>query len=53
MPFRLSRGPDRVHRTSAPLLGQHNREVLTELGLTDDEIGRLEADGVIGTSPAR
>ncbi|MCV7155144.1 CaiB/BaiF CoA-transferase family protein [Mycolicibacterium pyrenivorans] len=53
MPFRLSRGPDRVHRTPAPLLGEHNRDVLTELGLTEDEIGRLEADGVIGTAPAR
>ncbi len=52
MPFRLSRGPDRVHRSPAPLLGQHNHEVLAELGLADDEIGRLEADGVIGTAPA-
>ena len=33
MPFRFSRGPERVHRTPAPLLGQHNHEVLTELGL--------------------
>ncbi len=30
---------ERVHRTPAPLLGQHNHEVLTELGFTDDEIG--------------
>lgn len=35
------------------MFGEHNREVLTELGLTEDEIGRLEADGVIGTAPAR
>lgn len=53
MPFRFSRGPERVHRTPAPLLGQHNHEVLTELGLTDDEIGALEADGVIGTALGR
>ena len=53
MPFRLSRGPERVHRTPAPLLGQHNHEVLTELGFSEDEIGRLEADGIIGTTPAR
>ena len=32
----------------APLLGQHNHEVLAELGLTDDEIAELEAEGVIG-----
>lgn len=53
MPFRFSRGPDRIHRAPAPLLGQHNQEVLHELGLTDAEIGRLEADGVIGTALAR
>ncbi|WP_137149706.1 CaiB/BaiF CoA-transferase family protein [Mycolicibacterium sp. CR10] len=53
MPFRFSRGPERVHRTPAPLLGQHNHEVLTELGLCEEEIGALEADGIIGTTPAR
>ena len=53
LPFRSSRGPDRVHTASAPLLGEHNREVLAELGITDDELERLEADGVIGTAPAR
>jgi crotonobetainyl-CoA:carnitine CoA-transferase CaiB-like acyl-CoA transferase len=34
------------------LLGEHNREVLTELGLTEAEIAELEAQGVIGTAPA-
>ncbi|VEG56971.1 L-carnitine dehydratase/bile acid-inducible protein F [Mycolicibacterium aurum] len=53
LPFRSSRGPDRVHTSPAPLLGQHNREVLRELGLTDADIVALEADGVIGTAPAR
>ncbi|EHB54070.1 Formyl-CoA transferase [Mycolicibacterium rhodesiae JS60] len=52
MPFQLSRGSRPVHRSSAPLLGQHNHEILTELGLSADEITALEADGVIGTSPA-
>jgi hypothetical protein len=33
-------------------LGQHNSEVLTELcGLTDDDLERLAAQGVIGTRP--
>ena len=53
LPFRSSRGPDRVHTMPAPLLGQHNHEVLHELGLADDEIGRLQAEGVIATALAR
>ena len=36
------------HRRGAPTLGQHNREILTELGVGDDEIARLAEDGVIG-----
>jgi crotonobetainyl-CoA:carnitine CoA-transferase CaiB-like acyl-CoA transferase len=32
-----------------PLLGQHTREVLAELGCTDDELAELERDGVIAT----
>ncbi|BBZ32609.1 CaiB/BaiF CoA transferase family protein [Mycolicibacterium confluentis] len=52
MPVRLSTGPGRVHRMPAPLLGEHNREILRELGLTDSEIAELKADGVIGTEPA-
>jgi crotonobetainyl-CoA:carnitine CoA-transferase CaiB-like acyl-CoA transferase len=52
IPFKASRGPDRVHVHPAPLLGQHNHELLSGLGLTDDEIAELEAQGVIGTAPA-
>jgi crotonobetainyl-CoA:carnitine CoA-transferase CaiB-like acyl-CoA transferase len=52
LPFRTSRGRDRIHVQPAPLLGQHNRELLSELGLTDAEIADLEAKGVIGTAPA-
>jgi crotonobetainyl-CoA:carnitine CoA-transferase CaiB-like acyl-CoA transferase len=33
--------------TGAPRLGEHTREVLTEMGLGDDELAALEADGVI------
>lgn len=49
-PFRL-RGIDRWIRTPTPTLGQHNRDVLGELGLSDAEIDGLEADGQIGAVP--
>ncbi|VBA42590.1 CaiB/BaiF CoA transferase family protein [Mycobacterium attenuatum] len=52
MPMRFSGGPCRFHTAPAPLLGQHNRELLTELGLPAAEIAELEADGVIGRAPA-
>ena len=52
LPFKLSRAPERVHVHPAPLLGQHNHELLSELGLTDHEIAELEAHGVIGSAPA-
>ena len=32
-------------------MGQHNHEVLGEIGLSADEIAQLEADEVIGTKP--
>lgn len=51
VPMRLSGGPCRFHTQPAPLLGQHNRELLAELGLTDAEIAQLESDGVIGQAP--
>jgi crotonobetainyl-CoA:carnitine CoA-transferase CaiB-like acyl-CoA transferase len=37
------------HRRGAPTLGQHNREILVELGLTDDDVTALEQRGIIGT----
>ncbi len=40
--------PSSVHARPAPLLGEHNDELLGELGLTPEEIEQLEADGVIG-----
>ena len=52
LPFTSSRGPDRVHVQPAPLLGQHNHAVLSELGLSDKDIDELESQGVIGTAPA-
>jgi crotonobetainyl-CoA:carnitine CoA-transferase CaiB-like acyl-CoA transferase len=32
-------------------MGEHNREVFGEIGLSDAELDALEADGVIGTQP--
>ncbi|MGW0182749.1 CoA transferase [Nocardia sp. NPDC003345] len=48
---RYSAGPDRYHRRHAPLLGQDNTAVLTELGYTAAEIAAFERDGVIGGTP--
>jgi crotonobetainyl-CoA:carnitine CoA-transferase CaiB-like acyl-CoA transferase len=48
-PFRHANGPHVHNRAPAPLLGQHNREILTRiLGLSDEEVDALEAAGVIG-----
>ena len=51
-PFRFSGFPA-AHRRPAPLLGEHNRELLSELlGLGEDELDDLEAAGEIGTTPS-
>jgi crotonobetainyl-CoA:carnitine CoA-transferase CaiB-like acyl-CoA transferase len=50
LPIRFERGPDRWHTRHAPLLGEHNRELLRELGLTSEDVDALEAEGVIGES---
>lgn len=50
MRFASQRGP--LHTSPAPTLGQHNHELLAELGLTAAEIADLEADGVIGQALA-
>ena len=50
LPMRFSAGPERLHERHAPLLGEHNAELLGELGLTQSEIDVLEADGIIGGS---
>ena len=49
-PYRM-RGIERWFRTPTPMLGEHNREVLGELGLDPDEISALEDSGEIGNSP--
>ncbi|MDH2406937.1 CoA transferase [Bradyrhizobium sp. SSUT18] len=50
MPIREGARPYTV-RTAAPTLGQHNREILSELlGLSDEEIAQLVRAGIIGTA---
>jgi len=45
-PAKFSRTPTRV-RSAAPALGQHTDEVLTELGVSAEELQRLRNDGVV------
>jgi len=45
-PVKLHTTPGEV-RTRAPLLGEHNEEVLRELGYTENEIDALIADGTV------
>ena len=50
-PWRLSRTPGGA-RTPAPIFGKHNRKVLHEiLGMSEDDVSRLEEQGVIGDEP--
>ncbi len=49
LPWSIEPDASLIERATA-LLGEHNREVLTELGLSEDEISSLEAEGVIGDS---
>lgn len=51
VPARFSAGPHQFHRSPAPLLGQHNTELLTGLGLSEAEISELENEGIIGGFP--
>ena len=52
LPFRYA-SLDRWTRMAAPVLGQHNREILCDLlGASAEEFEELERDGVIGTRPA-
>lgn len=48
LPMRFSRGPGQLHRRHAPLLGEHTAQLLAEVGLSQAEIDKLEAEGVIG-----
>jgi crotonobetainyl-CoA:carnitine CoA-transferase CaiB-like acyl-CoA transferase len=48
LPMRFSCGPERLHQRHAPLLGEHNAELLGEIGLAPADIAALEAEGIIG-----
>ncbi|HTK14846.1 MAG TPA: CoA transferase [Acidimicrobiia bacterium] len=50
-PVRMSAGPPRFWTGRAPTLGEHNEEVLREIGITDEEMERLRDERVIGTTP--
>jgi crotonobetainyl-CoA:carnitine CoA-transferase CaiB-like acyl-CoA transferase len=48
--FKLAHGGAEI-RTPPPQFGEHNDEVLAEIGYSADEIARLRADKVIGERP--
>ncbi len=48
-PLKLAETPPVINRPP-PLLGQHNQEVLEELGYSQEDIASLQAQGVIGKS---
>ncbi|MBC5810541.1 MAG: CoA transferase [Candidatus Eremiobacteraeota bacterium] len=48
--MRFSRTPTRM-TAAGPLLGEHSREVLGELGLSDDETQRLLTAGIAAVAP--
>ena len=50
-PVRFSRSASSVRRP-APLVGEHNREVLLEVGLDDAAVDALEASGALRSKPA-
>ncbi len=50
VPFRFA-SVDHWIDTAAPMLGEHNHEILTGLGLSAEEIAELEAADIIGTRP--
>ena len=50
-PVRFSTVGGRFHRRRPPMFGEHNKEVLGELGYNLEELSELEDAGVIGTRP--
>ncbi|MEN2741641.1 CoA transferase [Microbacterium sp. X-17] len=52
MPVRLSATPGRP-RLPPPTVGEHNEQLLTELGLTEAQIAALQAEGAVGAENVR
>ncbi len=50
VPFRYA-SVDNWLKNAAPVLGQHNAEILRELGLSEAEIDTLVVEKVIGDRP--
>jgi crotonobetainyl-CoA:carnitine CoA-transferase CaiB-like acyl-CoA transferase len=50
-PTHFSRGPERLQRRPAPLLGQDNEDVLGELGYSAEQIEAFRREGIIGNAP--
>ncbi len=50
-PIRFANRTAPWFRRPAPLLGQHNEEVLSGVGVTTEELAQLTSDGVIGSHP--
>jgi CoA:oxalate CoA-transferase len=46
---KLSETPGRIRRIG-PALGEHTREILTEMGYGEEDIGRLQKEGAIPTA---
>ena len=46
-PARFSAGPLVWNRVASPTMGQHNDEILAELGFDEAEVGRMRRQGVI------
>ncbi len=51
-PAKFEHNTRSLNRTAAPTLGQHNREILTDvLGLLDEDVDALIVQGIIGDRP--